>query len=314
MAGRKSDFTLTKLDDLFTTQAQRDEEQLSKIRDIPLELIDDFPDHPFKVRDDEDMVQLVESVKERGVITPATVRQKEDGRYELVSGHRRKRACELAGFETLRSEIVDLNRDEATILMVESNFQRSEILPSEKAFAYKMRLEALSRQGKRTDLTSNPLGRKSDGKETAQIIGEQSGDSQTQVRRYIRLTNLVPELLEFVDEGRIKMRPAVELSYLDEDCQRDVVDEIDLNDATPSHDQTIRMRKLFNEGNLTTEAIHAVMSEEKPNQKEKIVLRGDRVRQLIPKNIPVSQTEDFVCKALEHYNKFLRNRAERDSR
>ena len=314
MAGRKSDFTLTKLDDLFTTQAQRDEEQLSKIRDIPLELIDDFPDHPFKVRDDEDMMQLVESVKERGVITPATVRQKEDGRYELVSGHRRKRACELAGFETLRSEIVDLNRDEATILMVESNFQRSEILPSEKAFAYKMRLEALSRQGKRTDLTSNPLGRKSDGKETAQIIGEQSGDSQTQVRRYIRLTNLVPELLEFVDEGRIKMRPAVELSYLDEDCQRDVVDEIDLNDATPSHDQTVRMRKLFNEGNLTTEAIHAVMSEEKPNQKEKIVLRGDRVRQLIPKNIPVSQTEDFVCKALEHYNKFLRNRAERDSR
>ena len=314
MAGRKSDFTLTTLDDLFTSQAQRDEEQLSKIRDIPLELIDDFPDHPFKVRDDEDMMQLVESVKERGVITPATVRQKEDGRYELVSGHRRKRACELAGFETLRSEIVDLNRDEATILMVESNFQRSEILPSEKAFAYKMRLEALSRQGKRTDLTSNPLGRKSDGKETAQIIGEQSGDSQTQVRRYIRLTNLVPELLEFVDEGRIKMRPAVELSYLDEDCQRDVVDEIDLNDATPSHDQTIRMRKLFNEGNLTTEAIHAVMSEEKPNQKEKIVLRGDRVRQLIPKNIPVSQTEDFVCKALEHYNKFLRNRAERDSR
>ena len=314
MAGRKSDFTLTKLDDLFTTQAQRDEEQLSKIRDIPLELIDDFPDHPFKVRDDEDMMQLVESVKERGVITPATVRQKEDGRYELVSGHRRKRACELAGFETLRSEIVDLNRDEATILMVESNFQRSEILPSEKAFAYKMRLEALSRQGKRTDLTSNPLGRKSDGKETAQIIGEQSGDSQTQVRRYIRLTNLVPELLEFVDEGRIKMRPAVELSYLDEDYQRDVVDEIDLNDATPSHYQTIRMRKLFNEGNLTTEAIHAVMSEEKPNQKEKIVLRGDRVRQLIPKNIPVSQTEDFVCKALEHYNKFLRNRAERDSR
>ena len=310
MAGRKSDFTLTKLDDLFTTQAQRDEEQLSKIRDIPLELIDDFPDHPFKVRDDEDMMQLVESVKERGVITPATVRQKEDGRYELVSGHRRKRACELAGFETLRSEIVDLNRDEATILMVESNFQRSEILPSEKAFAYKMRLEALKRQGFRSDLTSDPVGQKF----SVEKIADNSNDSKTQIQRYIRLTNLVPELLEFVDEGRIKMRPAVELSYLDEDCQRDVVDEIDLNDATPSHDQTIRMRKLFNEGNLTTEAIHAVMSEEKPNQKEKIVLRGDRVRQLIPKNIPVSQTEDFVCKALEYYNKFLRNRAERDSR
>ena len=316
MAGRNSDFTLTKLDDLFTTQAQRDEEQLSKIRDIPLELIDDFPYHPFKVRDDEDMMQLVESVKERGVITPATVRQKEDGRYELVSGHRRKRACELAGFETLRSEIVDLNRDEATILMVESNFQRSEILPSEKAFAYKMRLEAMKRQGQRTDLTSTPLVEKLAGKDALSVsrIGEEVGESREQIRRYIRLTNLVPELLEFVDEGRIKMRPAVELSYLDEDCQRDVVDEIDLNDATPSHDQTIRMRKLFNEGNLTTEAIHAVMSEEKPNQKEKIVLRGDRVRQLIPKNIPVSQTEDFVCKALEHYNKFLRNRAERDSR
>ena len=310
MAGRKSDFTLTKLDDLFTTQAQRDEEQLSKIRDIPLELIDDFPDHPFKVRDDEDMMQLVESVKERGVITPATVRQKEDGRYELVSGHRRKRACELAGFETLRSEIVDLNRDEATILMVESNFQRSEILPSEKAFAYKMRLEAMKRQGERTDLTSRPVGNKL----SVTQVADEVGDSERQIHRYVRLTNLVPELLEFVDEGRIKMRPAVELSYLDEDCQRDVVDEIDLNDATPSHDQTIRMRKLFNEGNLTTEAIHAVMSEEKPNQKGKIVLRGDRVRQLIPKNIPVSQTEDFVCKALEYYNKFLRNRAERDSR
>jgi len=253
----------------------------------------------------------VESVKERGVITPATVRQKEDGRYELVSGHRRKRACELAGFETLRSEIVDLNRDEATILMVESNFQRSEILPSEKAFAYKMRLEAMKRQaGRPTKNNLVPVGQNYSREELA----AQSGESQTQIQRYIRLTNLVPELLEFVDEGRIKMRPAVELSYLDEDCQRDVVDEIDLNDATPSHDQTIRMRKLFNEGNLTTEAIHAVMSEEKPNQKEKIVLRGDRVRQLIPKNIPVSQTEDFVCKALEHYNKFLRNRAERDSR
>lgn len=312
MAGRKSDFTLTKLDDLFTTQAQRDEEQLSKIRDIPLELIDDFPDHPFKVRDDEDMMQLVESVKERGVITPATVRQKEDGRYELVSGHRRKRACELAGFETLRSEIVDLNRDEAIILMVESNFQRSEILPSEKAFAYKMRLEAMKRQaGRPRKENVSPVGT---NLRTDEQIAQETGDSRNQIHRYVRLTNLVPELLEFVDEGRIKMRPAVELSYLDEDCQRDVVDEIDLNDATPSHDQTIRMRKLFNEGNLTTEAIHAVMSEEKPNQKEKIVLRGDRVRQLIPKNIPVSQTEDFVCKALEHYNKFLRNRAERDSR
>ena len=311
MAGRKSDFTLTRLDDLFTTQAQREEERLSKIRDIPIELIDDFPDHPFKVRDDEDMQQLVESIKERGVITPATVRQKEDGRYELISGHRRKRACELAGFDTLRCEVVDLNRDEATILMVESNFQRSQILPSEKAYAYKMRLDAMNRQGQRTDLTSTPLVSKS---RTNEELGNQVGESREQIRRYVRLTNLVPELLEFVDEGRIKMRPAVELSYLDEDCQRDVVDEIDMNDATPSHDQTIRMRKFFDEGKLTTEAIQAIMSEEKPNQKEKIVLRGDRVRQLIPKNIPISQTEDFVCKALEHYNKYLRQRADRDSR
>lgn len=316
MTGRKSDFTLptNTLDDLFSTQEERDDAKLSKIRDIPLELIDDFPDHPFKVRDDEDMIQLVESVKERGVITPATVRQKEDGRYELISGHRRKRACVLAGFEALRCEVVDLDRDAATVLMVESNYQRSQILPSEKAFAYKMRLDALSRQGKRTDLTSDPVGGKWDGKETAQMIGEQSGDSQTQVRRYIRLTNLVPELLDLVDEGKIKMRPAVELSYLDEACQRAVVDEIDLNQATPSHAQTIRMRKFFTDGKLTPEVVSAIMGEEKPNQREKIVLRGDKVRSLIPKNIPVSQTEDYVVKALEHYSRFLRQRAERDSR
>ena len=314
MAGRKSDFTLTRLDDLFTTQAQREEERLSKIRDIPLELIDDFPDHPFKVRDDEDMQQLVESIKERGVITPATVRQKEDGRYEPVSGHRRKRASEHAGFETLRCEVVDLNRDEATILMVESNFQRSQILPSEKAFAYKMRLDAMKRQAGRPAKNYSPVGNNYEFAKSSDELADKTGESKNQIYRYVRLTNLVPELLEFVDEGRIKMRPAVELSYLDEDCQRDVVDEIDMNDATPSHDQTIRMRKFFDEGKLTTEAIQAIMSEEKPNQKEKIVLRGDRVRQLIPKNIPISQTEDFVCKALEHYNKYLRQRADRDSR
>ena len=223
MAGRKSDFTLTKLDDLFSTQEQRDEEKLSKIRDIPLTEIDDFPDHPFKVRDDEDMAQLIESIKERGVITPATVRQKEDGRYELISGHRRKRACELAGFDTLRCEVVELNRDEATILMVESNYQRSQILPSEKAYAYKMRLEAMKRQGERTDLTSSPVGTKL---RTSDELAQECGDSRNQIHRYIRLTNLVPELLEYVDEGRIKMRPAVELSFLDEDSQRDVGDSV----------------------------------------------------------------------------------------
>ena len=312
MAGRKSDFTLPTLDDLFSTQELRDDARLSKIRDIPLELIDDFPDHPFKVRDDEDMIQLVESVKERGVITPATVRQKEDGRYELISGHRRKRACELAGFEALRCEVVDLDRDAATVLMVESNYQRSQILPSEKAFAYKMRLEAMKRQGQRSDLTLSPVGTKFD--RSSEAITEETGDSRNQIHRYIRLTNLVQELLDLVDEGKIKMRPAVELSYLDEDSQRAVVDEIDLNQCTPSHDQTIRMRKFFTDGKLTPEVVSAIMGEEKPNQREKIVLRGDKVRSLIPKNIPVSQTEDYVVKALEHYSRFLRQRAERDSR
>lgn len=314
MAGRKSDFTLptNTLDELFSTQEERDDAKLSKIRDIPLELIDDFPDHPFKVRDDEDMIQLVESVKERGVITPATVRQKEDGRYELISGHRRKRACELAGFEALRCEVVDLDRDAATVLMVESNYQRSQILPSEKAFAYKMRLEAMKRQGQRSDLSLSPVGTKFD--RSSEAITEETGDSRNQIHRYIRLTNLVQELLDLVDEGKIKMRPAVELSYLDEDSQRAVVDEIDLNQCTPSHDQTIRMRKFFTEGKLTPEVVSAIMSEEKPNQREKIVLRGDKVRSLIPKNIPVSQTEDYVVKALEHYSRFLRQRAERDSR
>ena len=315
MAGRKSDFTLPTLDDLFSTQELRDDAKLSKIRDIPLELIDDFPDHPFKVRDDEDMIQLVESVKERGVITPATVRQKEDGRYELISGHRRKRACELAGFENLRCEVVALDRDAATVLMVESNYQRSQILPSEKAFAYKMRLEAMKRQaGRPSKENSVPVAQNYEGKTSRELLGEQVGESQDQVRRYIRLTNLVPELLDLVDEGKIKMRPAVELSYLDEDSQRAVVDEIDLNQCTPSHDQTIRMRKFFTDGKLTPEVVSAIMGEEKPNQREKIVLRGDKVRSLIPKNIPVSQTEDYVVKALEHYSRFLRQRAERDSR
>ena len=315
---RKSDFVLPTLDDLFSTQEQRDEAKLQKIRDIPISEIDDFPDHPFKVRDDEDMMQLVESIKDRGVITPATVRQKDDAdisggkRYELVSGHRRKRACELAGFETLRCEVVDLSREEATILMVESNFQRSQILPSEKAFAYKMRLEAMKRQaGRPSKDNSDPVGPNLFGVRSNSQLSEQVSESETQIKRYIRLTELVPELLECVDDGRMKMRPAVELSYLDEECQRDIVEEIDLNECTPSHAQAIKMRKLFDEDKLTTEVISAVMSEDKPNQREKIVLRGDRVRELIPKSIPPQQTEEFVCKALEHYNKFLRNRADR---
>ena len=311
MAGRKSDFTLTKLDDLFTTQAQRDEEQLSKIRDIPLELIDDFPDHPFKVRDDEDMMQLVESVKERGVITPATVRQKEDGRYELVSGHRRKRACELAGFETLRSEIVDLNRDEATILMVESNFQRSEILPSEKAFAYKMRLEAMNRQGQRNDLTSVPMAQKSEKKTSREKLGELVGESQDQIRRFIRLTELVPEILQMVDERQIAFRPAVEISYLTEEQQYTLLEAMSYNDATPSLAQAIKMKKFMQEGKLTGEVIQSIMEEEKPNQREKPAFRDERITKLIPKSVPKGQEADFVVKALEFYNRHLqRNKAQ----
>ena len=312
MAGRKSDFTLPTLDDLFSTQEIRDEAKLAKIRDIPIDLIDDFPDHPYKVRDDEDMMQLVESIKERGVITPATVRQKEDGRYELISGHRRKRASELAGLEMLRCEVVELDRDEATILMVESNLQRSVILPSEKAFAYKMRLDAMKRKaGRPSKENVSPVGT---NLRTDEIIAQETGDSRNQIHRYIRLTNLVPELLEIVDDGRMRLRPAVELSYLNEDCQRDLVEEIDLNDCTPSHAQTIRMRKMFEEGKLTPEAIQAIMSEQKPNQQERIVLSGDRVRKFIPKSIPLNKTEEYVCKALEHYASFLRKRAERDSR
>jgi ParB family chromosome partitioning protein len=287
---RKSDFALPTLDDLFSSQEERDDAKLQKIRDIPINEIDDFPDHPFRVRDDEDMMQLVESIKERGVITPATVRQKDDGRYELVSGHRRKRACELAGIDTLRCEVVGLTRDEATILMVESNYQRSQILPSEKAFAYKMPLEAMKRQGERKDLTCDPLGHKLMGTKSVMLIANDSEDSKTQVQRYIRLTNLVPELLECVDDGRMKMRPAVELSYLNEDSQRNIVDEIDMSESTPTHDQTIRMRKAFEENRLTTEVVQEIMREEKPNQREKIILRGDRLRELISKNVPLNQT------------------------
>ena len=311
----KIDLGLTGYDELFMNDTERMETKLPHIYDIPLELIDDFPDHPFKVRDDEDMMQLVESVKERGIITPITLRPKEDGRYEIVSGHRRKKACELAGFETVKADVREMTRDEAIILMVESNFQRSQILPSEKAFAYKMRLEAMKRQaGRPSKGNSAPVVQNYDGKTTREIVAAESGESHEQVRRYIRLTYLVPELRDYVDEGQIKMRPAVELSYLDEDCQRAVVDEIDLNQATPSHAQTIRMRQFFTDGKLTPEVISAIMSEEKPNQREKIVLRGDKVRSLIPKNIPLAQTEDYVVKALEHYTRFLRHRAARDSR
>ena len=308
MANKKIDFELQTLDDLFSTQEMRDGKKLKKIRDIPLEEIDDFEGHPFKVREDEDMLALAESIRERGVITPATVRLKEDGRYELVSGHRRKRACQLVGLECLPCDVLELTRDEAIILMVESNFQRSEILPSEKGFAYKMRLEAMKRQGKRTDLTCTPVGHKLAKTKSIVWLSQESEDSKTQIQRYIRLTNLVPQLLELVDEGKIKMRPAVELSYLDQKSQEEIADQIDLNQATPSHAQAIRMRKLFDEGKLTAEVIGVIMGEEKPNQREKIVLRSEKLERLIPREMSSLEAEEYILKALEHYKKLLERR------
>nr|WP_316623055.1 ParB/RepB/Spo0J family partition protein [uncultured Ruminococcus sp.] len=300
--GRKSDFDLPTLDDLFSTQQERDEAKLDKIRDIPIAEIDDFPNHPFQVRDDEDMLQLVESIKEHGVMTPAVLRVKDDGRFEIVAGHRRKRACELAGLDTLRSEVKHLSRDEATVYMVESNFQRSTILPSEKAYAYKMRMDALNRQGHRTDLTSVPVGQKL----AREVLSEQTGDSQTQIQRYIRLTYLIPELLQLVDEGKMKMRPAVELSYLNADFQRDVLENIELNDCTPSHAQTIRMRRLYEEHSLTPEVIADIMCEQKPNQRERMVFNGERMRKLLPRDLPMNKTEDYICEAIAFYRKHNR--------
>lgn len=308
---RNTDFTLNSLDDLFTSQNERDNGYLPNIQDIPLELLDDFPNHPFKVRDDEDMLKLIESVSERGVLVPAIVRPKADGRYELISGHRRKRASECAEKKTLRCMVSDLDDDAATIIMVDSNIQRTDILPSEKAFAYKMKLDAMNRQGKRTDLTSTPQVSKL---RTNEQLAEQVGESREQIRRYIRLTYLVPELLEMVDEGRIKMRPAVEISYLDEDNQRDLVDAIDTEDCTPSHAQTIKMRKFFDEGKLSSDVITSIMQEEKPNQKEKIVIPNKTVEKYIPKSIPSEKRQDYVCKALEHYGKYLQRMRDRESR
>ena len=301
----KIDLGMTGYDELFMNDQERAESRLPKIYDIPLSEIDEFPDHPFKVKDDEDMLQLVESVRERGIITPITLRRKEDGRYEIVSGHRRKRACKIAGLETIPAEIKELSRDEAIILMVESNLQRSVILPSEKAFSYKMRLEAMKRQGQRTDLTSRPVGDKLDERRSGEILGETVGESERQVQRYIPLTELVPELLQLVDDGKIALRPAVELSYLNDIEQQDLVEEIGLTLATPSHAQAIKMRNFSKEGKLTPEVIESIMCEEKPNQREKINIRYEDARRYIPSNVPYSQTGEFILKALEYYHRHL---------
>lgn len=296
------DLGMTGYDELFMNDAERREASLPKIYNIPLSEIDDFPNHPFQVRLDEDMDQLVESVKERGVITPITLRQKADGRYEIVSGHRRRKACELAGLATVPAEIKELTRDEAIILMVESNLQRSTILPSEKAFSYKMRLEAMKRQqGERTDLTSAPLEQKS----SREALAEKSPDSHAQIQRYIRLTKLIPDLLAMVDEGRIALRPAVELSYLGKLEQQDLVAAIGLSLATPSHAQAIKLRSFSKEGKLSPAVIESIMCEEKPNQKEKINIKYAEARKYIPSSVPYEQTGAYILKALEYYHRHL---------
>jgi len=308
---RETKIELTAYDDLFQTDESREEAKLSKIRDIPISEIDEFPDHPFKVLMDEDMEQLVESIKRNGVMTPATVRLKEDGRYELISGHRRKKACELAELETLKCEVKELTRDEAIIVMVESNLQRSVILPSEKAFAYKMRLEAMNRQAGRPSKDNlTPMVSDLDTTRTNEKLGKEVGESREQIRRYIRLTELVSEILQMVDERQIAFRPAVEISYLTEEQQYTLLEAMEYNDATPSLAQAIKMKKYNQDGKLTSEVIQSIMEEEKPNQKEKPAFRDERITKLIPKTVPKGQETDFVVKALEFYNRHLqRNKA-----
>ena len=306
MAKKPIDLGLTALDELFMTEEGRQESRLPRIHDIPIELIDDFPDHPFQVRLDEDMDQLVESIRTNGIITPITLREKPDGRYEIVSGHRRKKACEIVGLSTVKSEIREMTRDEAIILMVESNLQRSQILPSEKAFSYKMRLEAMKRQGARNDLTSGPVVQKS----ARDTIGETANENGRQVARYIRLTELVPELLAMVDERKIAFRPAVELSYLREQEQRDLLETISYEDATPSLAQAIKMKEFSKAGKLSADVILSIMCEQKPNQREKISFHTERLKPYLPKNISAQQTEDYILKALEHYKRFMERRKE----
>ena len=304
MKNEKSiDLGLTAYDEMFMTDQERAETKLPRIYDLPLDQIDDFPDHPFQVRMDEDMDQLVESIKERGLITPITLRPKEDGRYEVVSGHRRKKACEIAGLSYVKADVREMSRDEAIILMVESNLQRSVILPSEKAFSYKMRLEALKRLPGRPEKNSSPLGTNF-GLRSNQQVAEEVGDSKTQVARYIRLTELVPDLLDLVDEGKIALRPAVELSYLSKDEQELVYKQIELCECTPSHAQTIRMRKISENGGLNSAMIEDIMLEEKPNQREKVSVSYDKVRKFIPESVPFEETGNYIMDALEFYQKY----------
>ena len=311
MEKKPIDLGLTALDELFMTDEGRKESKLPRIHDIPLDQIDDMPNHPYKVRMDEDMEALVESVKNHGIITPVILRQKEDGRYECASGHRRRKAAELAGFPTIKAEVREMTIDEAIIIMAHSNRQRSKILPSEKAFSYKMELEALKHQGMRSDLTSRPVVGKL---EAAEELGESTNESGRQVQRYIRLTYLAPALLDMVDEGRIAFRPAVELSYLTEKEQADLMETIGYEDATPSLVQAIKMKEFSREGRLNADVILSIMCEQKPNQKEKITFHAEKLKPYLPKNINPKQTEEYILKALEYYQRYRERMKDRGDR
>jgi len=300
---------LPSVDDLFSTQESRDDAKREKVMDVPLSEIDDFPDHPFQVKDDDAMQNMVESVQKFGVLTPAVARQKEDGRYELVSGHRRKRACDLAGIDTLPVIVRQMSRDEAIIFMVDSNLQREIILPSEKALSYKMKLEAMKRQGKRTDLTCAPVGHKLvEGKKSRDILAEESGDSKTQIQRYIRLTELIPPILQMVDDNKMAFRPAVEISYLPKEEQQSLLDTMEYEDCTPSLAQAIKMKQFSQEGRLNGDVILSILSEEKPNQKEQFKIPKERISKYFPTGTPAQKIEDTIIKALELYRKRQRDR------
>lgn len=308
MAKSNASEMLTSLDSLFTTQEQRDEAKRDSVQDIPISQISDFPEHPFKVKQDEAMLEMAESVRQYGVLVPGLVRQLEDGSYQMVSGHRRKLASELAGRDTIPCIVRDLTDDEAVIIMVDSNLQRERVLPSEKAFAYKMKLDAMRRQqGERTDLTCVPVGHKLDSKRSRELLADNSPDSNTQIQRYIRLTNLIPEILDMVDDGRIAFRPAVELSYLAEQEQCALYDTMGREDCTPSLAQAIKMKAFSRDGKLTDAVILSIMEEEKPNQREQFRLPRDRINRFFKPGTPVQTIEDTIIRALELYRKRQRD-------
>ena len=309
MSAKPRDLGMTPLDDLFSTDESRAEAQLEKVVMLNPADISDFPNHPFKIKQDEAMAEMVDSVKQYGVLVPALVRPKADSGYEMVAGHRRKCAATLAGITEMPCIVRNLTDDEATIIMVDSNLQRETILPSEKAFAYKMKLEAIKRQGQRSDLTSTPLVSKSRSNEE---LGQKNGDSREQVRRYIRLTELIPPMLDMVDNGKIAFRPAVELSYLTKEQQQSLYDTMECEDCTPSLAQAIKMKEFSRDGKLTEEVILSIMQEEKPNQREKPAFRDERITRLIPKSIPRGQETDFVIRALEFYNRHLQRRRDQE--